>query len=45
MQLSFSTFPARKSIDDSVTLLSDGDVDQMKSSSVVVDVQQLVVAG
>ena len=45
MQLSASTFPARKSIDESVTLSSDCDVDQMKSSSVVVDVQKLVVAG
>ncbi len=45
MQLSASTFPARKSIDDSVTLSSDGDDDQMKSLSVVVDVQKLVVAG
>ncbi len=45
MQLSASTFAARKSIDDSVTLSSDGDVDQMKSSSVVVDVQKFVVAG
>jgi hypothetical protein len=45
VQLSASTFPARKSIDDSVTLSSDGDVDQMKSSSVVVDVQKLVIAG
>ena len=45
MQLSASTFAARKSIDDSVTLSSDGDVDQMKSPSVVVDVQKLVIAG
>ena len=45
MQLSASTFSARKSIDESVTLSSDGDVDQMKSSSVVVDVQELVIAG
>ena len=45
MQLSASALPARKSIDDSVTLSSDGDDDQMKSSSVVVDVQKLVVAG
>ena len=44
VQLSASTFAARKSIDDSVTL-SSGDFDQMKSSSVVVDVQKLVVAG
>ncbi len=39
-----STFAARKSIEDSVVLSSDGDVDQMKSSSVVVDVQKLVIA-
>ncbi len=39
MQLSASTFAARKSIDDSVTLSSDGDVGQMKSSSVGIDVQ------
>ena len=45
MQLSASTFAARKSIDGPVTLSSDGDVDQMKSSSAVVDVQKLVIAG
>ena len=38
VQLSASSLAA-------VTLSSDGDVDQMKSSSVVVDVQELVIAG
>ena len=37
MKLSASALTARKSIDNSVTSSSDGDVDQMKSSSVVVD--------